>query len=348
MQSITLAPQERKDLIVGMKRESKPSRRLRMHIVLLVSDGYRPTQIARVLFCSRTTVYAVAYRFAKEGQAAFDDRERRGPKPLLDDPANERIERLVEEELPISHGWLRSRWSCSLLMLQLFKERALLVSRETLRRALHRLEFRWRRPRPVPPAADPDAKRRRLREILKMLKEEAGSFFQDETKLELNPRVGFCWMRKGKQKKLPTPGSNRKAWISGALNFGTGRLHWVVGDRKDSELFMKLLEHLRRTYRCHKQLHLATDNDSSHTSDRVKEYLREEGKRIRLHPLPPYSPESNPMELIWWGLHEAVSRNHACKKLDELLPFAESYLEERQPFHPKLGADYHLLERSAP
>ena len=320
-----------------------------MHIVLLVSDGYRPTQIARVLFCSRTTVYAVAYRFAGEGQEAFDDRQRRGPKPLLDDPASERIERLVEEELPISHGWLRSRWSCSLLMLQLFKERALLlVSRETVRRALHRLEFRWRRPRPVPPAADPNTKRRRLKEILKMLKKEAGSFFQDETKLELNPRVGFCWMRKGKQKKLPTPGTNRKAWISGALNFGTGSLHWVVGARKDSELFMKLLEHLRRTYRCHKQLHLATDNDSSHTSDRVKEYLREEGKRIRLHPLPPYSPESNPMEPIWWGLHEAVSRNHACKKLDELLPFAESYLEERQPFHPKLGADYHELERSPP
>jgi hypothetical protein len=48
-------------------------------------------------------------------------------------------------------------------------------------------------------------------------------------------------MRKGKQKKLPTPGTNRKAWISGALNFGrTGSLHWVVGARKkDSELFMK-------------------------------------------------------------------------------------------------------------
>ena len=117
MESITLAPQERKDLIVGMKRESKPSRRLRMHIVLLVSDGYRPTQIARVLFLlQRTTLYAVAYRFAGEGQEAFDDRQRRGPKPLLDDPASERIERLVEEELPISHGWLRSRWSCSLLM----------------------------------------------------------------------------------------------------------------------------------------------------------------------------------------------------------------------------------------
>jgi putative transposase len=345
--SIALNPKERKDLIVRMKLERKPSRRLRMHIVLLAADGHHPTSIARVLYCSRTTVYAIAGRFVGEGRAAFEDRERRGPKPLLDQSARERIERLVDEEMPTAYGWLRSRWSCSLLMVQLFRERAVVASRETVRRTLHSLGFRWRRPRPIPPTADPEHKRERLKEILKML-ERAGSFFQDETKLETNPRVGFCWMRKGKQKKLPTPGTNRKVWISAALNWKSGRLHWVVGESKDSELFLKLLTKLRRIYRCHRSLHLATDNDSSHTSGRVEECLQASGGRVRLYPLPPWSPQSNPVELIWWGLHEAVSRNHNCKELDELLPFAESYLEERQPFRLKLGADYHGLERSPP
>ena len=347
MQSITLTSAERKELIVGMKRERKPSRRLRMHIVLLASDGHRPARIARVLYCSRTTVYAVAYRFVREGRAAFEDRKMRGPRPLLDRSACERIEALVEEQTPIAYGWLRSRWSCSLLTLQLFRERALLVGRETIRRALHHREFRWRRPRPVAPPKDPETKQKRLKEILKMLK-RAGSFFQDETKLELNPRVGFCWMRKGNQKKLPTPGTNRKAWISAALNWKSGRLHWVVGESKNSELFIKLLEHLRKSYRCHKRLHLAVDNDPSHTSGRVKEYLQASRGRVSLYPLPPWSPQSNPVELIWWGLHEAVSRNHNCEGLDELLPFAAGYLEEKQPFRPKLGADYHELERSPP
>jgi len=54
MQSITIAPKERKDLIQKMKRESKPSRRLRMHTVLLAADGRSPTEIARILFCSCT------------------------------------------------------------------------------------------------------------------------------------------------------------------------------------------------------------------------------------------------------------------------------------------------------
>ena len=353
MQSITIAPEERKDLIQEMKRETKPSRRLRMHIVLLASEGLSPTEIARVLFCSRTTVYAVVYRSLREGRrTAFDDGIRRGPKPLLDESANERMERLVEEESPASHGWLLSRWSCKLLAAELFEERKIVVSRESVRRALHRLGFRWRRPRPLPPEKDSEEhqeqKRTRLEDILSMVLQKAGSFFQGETRLETNPKVGFCWMRKGKQRPLRTPGTNRKVWISGALNFKTGRLHWVSGKRKDGELFIELLEELRRTYRCHNELHLAVDNDSSHTSKRVKNYVEDSAGRIRLHPLPSWSPESNPMELVWWSLHEAVSRDHQCSELDDLVEFAEGYLKERQPFGLKLGEIYDQLERSPP
>jgi transposase len=234
MENITIAPSERKILIIEMKRETKPSRRLRMHIALLASDGLSPTEISGVLFCSRTTVYAVASRFLWEGRAAFNDRVRRGPRSLLGEEAHERVERLLEEDSPTSHGWLRSRWSCKLICLQLLRERLAEVSRESVRRALHRLDFCWRRPRPVPPEKDSEEqieeKRERLEDVLQMTEEEADSFFQDETKLETNPKVGFCWMRKGKQKPLSTPGTNRKVWISGALNFATGRFHWVSGN----------------------------------------------------------------------------------------------------------------------
>ena len=351
MESIAIAPEERKSLIIEMKRDVKPSRRLRMHIALLASDGRSPTEISRVLFCSRTTVYAVVSRFLREGEAAFNDRGRRGPEPLLGEEANWRVERLLEEDSPSEHGWLRSRWSCKLVSLQLLRERLALASQETVRHALHKLEYRWRRPRSVPPKKDSEDQRAekhaRLEDVLQMT-EKAGSFFQDETKLETNPKVGFCWMRRGEQKPLRTPGTNRKVWISGALNFATGRFHWVSGERRNDELFIRLLDHLRRIYRCHKQLHLATDNDGSHISKRVERYVEDSGRRINLHPLPSWSPQSNPVELVWWSLHEAVSRNHECAGLDDLVKFAEGYLEERQPFRLKLGEVYDCLERPPP
>jgi hypothetical protein len=39
--------------------------------VLLASEGYSPTNIARAFLCSRTTVYAIVLRFVQEGQRAF-------------------------------------------------------------------------------------------------------------------------------------------------------------------------------------------------------------------------------------------------------------------------------------
>jgi hypothetical protein len=108
MENITIAPEVRKSLIIEMKREMKPSQRLRMHIALLASDGLSPTEIARVHFCSRITVYAVVSRFlceGCEGFAAFDDRKTRGRKPLLGKEADERVERLLEEDSPNEHGW---------------------------------------------------------------------------------------------------------------------------------------------------------------------------------------------------------------------------------------------------
>ena len=90
------------------------------------------------------------------------------------------------------------------------------------------------------------------------------------------------------------------------------------------------------------------DNDSSHASKRVGRYVEDSDGRIRLHPLPSWSPESNPVEMVWWSLHEAVSRNHECSDLDEMVVFAEHYFKEREPFRLELGGVYERLERSPP
>ncbi len=105
-------------------------------------------------------------RFIREGGEAFDNRKRRGPAPLVESSAQKLVEDLTEEVLPTERGWLRSRWGCELLVLDLSKERALVVSRETMHRVLHRLGLRWRRARPLPPPKAPERKRNRLEEIL--------------------------------------------------------------------------------------------------------------------------------------------------------------------------------------
>jgi transposase len=69
---------------------------------------------SRALLLLSTTLYAIVDRFTQKRRTAFDDRQRRGPKPLLKESANERIECLVEGESPAEHGWLRSPASLEL------------------------------------------------------------------------------------------------------------------------------------------------------------------------------------------------------------------------------------------
>jgi transposase len=343
---IQLSSKERKRLISQMKRETKPSRRLRMHIVLLLADELPPSQIARVLYCSRTTVYQVGRRFVEEGEEAFDDRAPRGPAPLLDEGICQRLEELVLEESPREHGFNRSRWTCAVLATQVLKEFALRVCPETVRRALHRLGLRWRRPRPVPPLSHPQERKRRLLEILNLLltsPKEEGILFQDETELHLNPKVGFAWMRRGQQGLLPTPGTNQKAVLSGGVNWRSGKLVLVTGARRATDLFLAFLEQVRTRLRRYRKIHVIADQDRSHTSRAINEYLERWKHRLEVHLLPAWSPDANPMEMIWLVLHQTVTVNHSEPVLDELVTHARQLLEERQPFRLKLPKVYKPL-----
>ena len=53
------------------------------------------------------------------------------------------------------------------------------------------------------------------------------------------------------------------------------------------------------------------------------------------------------MELVWWSVHEAVSRNHQCEELEDVVEFAEGY-RERQPFKLRLGEVYDHLQSPPP
>ena len=46
------------------------------------------------------------------------------------------------------------------------------------------------------------------------------------------------------------------------------------------------------------------DNAKCHTSEEVAVYLWEHRDRIELHLLPTYTPDCNPIERVWWHLHE--------------------------------------------
>ena len=95
------------------------------------------------------------------------------------------------------------------------------------------------------------------------------------------------------------------------------------------------MDGLRRAFRHYRVVHVICDNAGTHRPDKskaVRDYLTKLAGRMVIHYLPTYSPDCNPVEQIWWRLHEAVTRNHRCRTLDELLDLVVSWLSERQHF----------------
>ena len=56
---------------------------------------------------------------------------------------------------------------------------------------------------------------------------------------------------------------------------------------------------------------------------------------MRVHYLPKYAPDTNPIERVWWRLHEAVTRNHRCGTMGELLDLTFDWFETRTHFRVK-------------
>jgi transposase len=160
----------------------------------------------------------------------------------------------------------------------------------------------------------------------------------DEVEVHTNPKVGCMWMRRGEQAAVPTPGTDERRVLAGSLHWRTGRAFLTEGlpdEGRTAALFCRHLDDLRRALRHYRVIHVVCDNARTHKpegSRLVKGYLREWGGRVVIHYLPVYAPECNPVERVWWRLHEAVTRNHRCPSMEELLALTFAWLEERRYF----------------
>jgi hypothetical protein len=156
--------------------------------------------------------------------------------------------------------------------------------------------------------------------------------YADEADIDLNPRIGFTYMRRGRQPLVLTPGKNVKRYVAGALNSRTGTVTYVLGERKSSGLFLALIEALCRRYRRSRVIHLVPDNCITRKSKQTLCRIAALAGRVVLHFLAPYSPESNRIERLWKQMHDHATRNHQHRTIEALLAAVERFLCAAQPF----------------
>jgi transposase len=341
-----LPPEEQAQMLAALRR-ARCGYLLALHIGLLCAAGRTPTDIAAVLFCSRSSVSRTV-RAYREGTLGWEhDDQGRLVSPLRTTvplPTLRRSLLALLKAPPRPYGWCRTRWSCATLALTLQAKRGITVSAETMRRWLHEIGWVWKRAKLVAKDDDPQRVDRlaRIRGVYEQLRLGEAMVFADELDIHLLPKVGSAWMPQGTQVEVMTPGQNAKYSLAGALDLATGTLLHCLGARKTNALVRDLLTLLDERYPAaqYTRLYVVVDNDKIHQAKAVEQWLASH-PRVTLLFWPTYCPRANPIERAFGDVHDCCTRHQTRKRLRELGADVEEPLHVNGPWQYRLSELYY-------
>lgn len=301
----------------------------RARMVLLSARRYTVPDLCEIFEMTDDTIYKWLDRFDEAGPEGLFDQARSGRPPELDEQAEAEIERVLDGS-PLDEGYAFTTWTVPLLNAHLKEKLGLEVSDETVRRALRRLEFVWRRPRWAIEQEDPCHKERM--EAIDAALERAQSeengptvLFEDETSFRRLPPLRGMWMRRGEQARVEVPDQNGKFALYGVLNPLTGETFTAPYPKGKSQYTKAFLERLMEQVQG--QVLLIWDHASWHTSKAVEKVIAGY-ERLEVLLLPKRAPEENPIEDLWRHLKQIVAANLE-RSLDALKAAIASFFASR-------------------
>ena len=125
----------------------------RYQAVLLVAAGQRPAAVATAVRCHVASVYAWVADWRRAGVAGVAEGPHPGAARRLDAAGDALVQDLLARD-PQAYGHQATGWTVPLLRGEL-AQAGYAVSARTVRRTLHRLGYRWKRPQYVLGRPDP-------------------------------------------------------------------------------------------------------------------------------------------------------------------------------------------------
>ena len=186
---LEMSPAEHAQRLVALRR-ARYGYLLGLHLLLVCARGRHPTEIADVLFCSRSRVYRTvrAYRAGTLGLEpdAAGRLSSRSRTPVLVPTLRRSLVALLKAA-PRAYGWGRTRWSGATLAATLPSTRGISVSGETLRRWVHEVGWVWKRAKLVATDDAPQRvhRRARIRLVFERLKRSEALVFAAELAIHL-------------------------------------------------------------------------------------------------------------------------------------------------------------------
>lgn len=163
-------------------------------------------------------------------------------------------------------------------------------------------------------------------------------YFLDETAIELNRRLGRMWWVKGERPHILIDGGRARLNVIGAIDMMTYQGIFAEIERLDSSNFQQFLIHLINNTPLPGKIYIVLDNARAHHAKVLTLFLESMADRLELVFLPPYSPDLNPIELLWRDMKREVNTNMYYETLDDLRMAWLTYINEISISSPKIAS----------
>ena len=296
----TILAVEQRNLLLARHRAERDGRaRDRIKAVLLRDEGMSYGEIARVLFLSDEGVRQQVEDYLKKNGKLRP--ENGGSAARLTDEQAQRLEAHLNEKI-----YVRTR-DITAYVRETF---GVLYTARGMTAWLKQHGFTYHKLVGVPAKADGEAQKAWIawyERLKKSLPDNEKILFMDGAHPTHAVRFRCGWIKKGVRKEIPTNGSQKRLNILGALDLEDMAIHTREFETIDAEAIIAFLTCLLAVLPGI-ALHIVLDQARYHTGGAVKAWVAE-NPRIRLHFLPPYSPNLNAIEPVWKIMHEHTVNN---------------------------------------
>ena len=141
--------------------------------------------------------------------------------------------------------------------------------------------------------------------------------FEDEASLANAPSISYSWSERGKQPRIRQQQRKReRRTLFGCVEPATGKVFTHIAERGNTLSFLAFLVKVCKAYPGRKVI-MVLDNVAYHHAKRLKPLLEYHKKRLQLEFLPPYSPDLNPIERVWWWMRKHIAHNRAVETMQQ-------------------------------
>jgi transposase len=292
----------------------------RIKAILLRSEGWTVPQISQALRLHHSTIIKHVQEYKTAGK--LKNNSGGSESHLTDEDTLELIAHLEENTYAHNHQ----------IVLYIKERFGVIYTVSGLHKWLHRNGFSYKKPKGLPHKADAELQKQFI-EKYEQLKQEVGEeepiLFMDSVHPTQATKLAYGWIRTGKTKQIGTTASRTRINIIGAIQLG--HIAETISSQYETinaESIMNFMDKIRAKYDT-KKVHIILDQSGYHKASLVAEYASQ--CNIKIHFLPPYSPNLNPIERLWKVMNEQVRNNRFFKGAKDFKDAINSFFNDILP-----------------